>query len=50
VAVQWEYGRLRLANGWGDDFGILEQRERELPGNVVFAGATSARRPALVLG
>jgi GntR family transcriptional regulator len=39
MAVQWEYARLRLANGWGDDFGILEQRERELPGKVVFAGA-----------
>jgi len=41
VAVQWEYARLRLANRWGDDFGILEQRERELPGRVVSAGATT---------
>lgn len=47
MAVQWEYGRLRLANGWGDDFGLLEQRERELPGSVVFAGA---RTPPQWLG
>ena len=47
MAVQWEYARLRLANGWGDDFGILEQRESELPGRVVSA---VARTPPHWLG
>jgi DNA-binding GntR family transcriptional regulator len=42
--VQWEYARLRLANGWGDELGILEQRERELPGKVVFAGSRTPPR------